>query len=86
MNREDRDPKKNDGWNTYQGNKGSRQKSETTDDLCGDCDPSHEVRHGDTGRMKNAGEHFWAFRPFRQAVRQKSITNNQSKRERGIWL
>jgi hypothetical protein len=36
--------------------------------------------------MKNAGEHFWAFRPFRQAVRQKSITNNQSKRERGIWL
>ena|SRR5215469_363042 len=84
MDREDRNHKQNDCWNTHQRNKGSDQESDATDDLCGDCDPSHQVRQRDSRRLKYAREHFWAPGPFRLAVRQKSITNNQSKEDRRV--
>src|SRR5215472_9894956 len=37
------------------------------------------MRERNTSRLKNACEYFWAFGPFREAVGQESITNNQSK-------
>src|SRR5215471_14267454 len=64
MDREDRNCKQDDGWNTHQINKGSDQESYATDDLGGDCDPSHEVRQRDTRRLKNASENSWALGPF----------------------
>src|SRR5215470_7218259 len=85
MDGEDRNSKQNDGWNTHQINEGSDQESDGRDDLGGDRDPSHDVRQRDACRLKNAGEHFWALGPFRQAVRQKSETNNQSKQDRCVW-
>src|SRR5215475_561330 len=69
MDREDRNCKQDDGWNTHQINKSSDQESDAADELGGDCDPSHDMRQRDTRRLKNTGEHFWASGPFRQAVR-----------------
>lgn len=80
MDCEDCNREQNDRWNTHQRNKGSDQESDASDNLSDDCDPNHKVRQRDTRRVKNAGERFWSFCPFRQAVRQESETNYQSKR------
>src|SRR5215469_11877551 len=84
MDREDRNRKQNDGRNTRERNEGANQESEANANLSGDCDPGHDVRHRNTRRLKNPGEHFWSPRPFRQAVRQESITYNQSKEGQGV--
>src|SRR5262249_33650058 len=85
MNRKDRNRKQNGGRNTHERNEGPNQESDARDDLGGDCDPSHKVRQRNTHRTKNACEHFWAFGPFRKAVRQKSITKDQSERDCCVW-
>jgi hypothetical protein len=69
MDSKDCNSKWNDGWNTYQGNKASGQKSETSDELSGNCDPSHEVRQWD---LPTVGEgiglmvHGWKVNALRQ--------------------
>lgn len=61
MDCEDCNCEQNDRWNTYQRNQGSDEESDAGDNLGDDCDPSHEVRQGNTSRLKNAGERFWSF-------------------------
>src|SRR5262249_44828429 len=85
MDREDRNRKQNDGRNTHERNEGSDQESDASENLGGDCDPSHNVRQRNTRRMKNASERCWSPGPFRQTVCQKSITNNKSKGDRCVW-
>src|SRR5262249_10766011 len=79
MHGEDRNQKQNDGWNTHERNESANQESDANRKLSRDCDPGHEWGEGNTSRLKNAGEHCWSPRPFRQAVGQESIPNNQSK-------
>src|SRR5215831_14552311 len=84
MNREDGYRKQNDGRNTRERNEGASKESDANSKLGGDRDPGHEVRQRNTSCLKNAGEYLRAFGPFRETVRQKSITNNQSKQDRRV--
>jgi len=65
MDREDRNRKENDSWDTYQRYKGADQESDASDDFSADGDPSHDVRQWNTRRLKDASERFWALGPFR---------------------
>src|SRR5262249_47386764 len=85
MNREDRYREQDDARNADKRDEASDQDGNATQKFRGDCEPSHQLRSGNTDGLKDRRESGWSFVPFRKAMREKSITNNQSKRDRRVW-
>src|SRR5262249_41036740 len=84
MNREDCDREQDDARNADEGDEASDQDGNATQNLSGDCEPSHHVRSRNADSVKDRCERFRSLVPFGKAVGEKSIPNDQSKRDRRV--
>src|SRR5262245_63272808 len=84
MNREDCYREQRDAGNTDERDEASEQERNATQKLRGDSEPSHQLRSRNADGVKDRRERVWSVVPFRKAVCEKSITNNQSKGNRRV--
>src|SRR5262245_40882735 len=84
MSREDCYCEQDDARNADERDEASDQDGNATQKFRGDCEPSHQLRSRNADGVKDRRKRVWSFVPFRKAVREKSITNNQSKRDRRV--
>src|SRR5215831_9360851 len=84
MNREDCYGEQDDAGNAHQRDEGSQQEGHATQKFSGGREPSHHVRCRNTDSVKDRRERFGASVPFRKPMCEKSIANDQSKRDRRV--
>src|SRR5262249_53905507 len=84
MNGKDCYREQDDARDTDERDEGSNQEGKATQKLRGDCEPSRQLRSGNADGVKDRGERVGAVVPFRKAVREKPIANDQSKGDRRV--
>src|SRR5215510_2772522 len=84
MNREDCYCEQDDARNADERDEASDQDGNATQNFSGDRQPGHQLRSRNADGVKDRRERFWSTVPFRKAMCEKSITNNQSKGDRRV--
>src|SRR5262249_30629776 len=84
MNRENGYRQQDDAGNADERDEASDQDGNATQNFGGNCEPGHQLRSRNADGMKNRSERCRSAVPFRKAMCEQSITNNQSKRDRRV--
>ena len=66
-----------------EGNPGADEDGKSTNELAGNRQPRHRVRPGNSERAKGRGESVRSVHDLRIAVRDKTVTDDQSQRQNG---
>ena len=82
MHGEDGDDEKNRHWDGGEGNEGSEEDGEATEDLGENGDPRHEVRSGCAESLKDGGEVIGTAAEFCESVLHESESDDEAEGER----